>query len=303
VDADVGQSEIGFPTTVGLGRATADLRRVGDAVRVAMSFAGVTSPARNMVGVLVATRRMVDRARVDHFQRVLVNTGGLVAGEGGRFLKQAKIDLLDPDLVIALAPPGQLAPILRPYEGRARPRILDVPPLSAPRRRSTCARARFRDERLDRALEGAVALRLALNTRGAPGAVVLGQPPLFAGAPLVGSEQLGAERATGRRILHAERHGDGIAVVTETRPSAAECGALSAALGVSTVEGYGLDEMIGMLAGLEDAQGELRGLGVVGAVDFAARTIDVRTAVPAGRIAVVTIGRERLPITRCAESP
>jgi polynucleotide 5'-kinase involved in rRNA processing len=276
---------------------------VGDAARVAMSFAGVTSPARNMVGVLVATRRMVDRARSGDFQRVLVNTGGLVAGEGGRLLKQAKIDWLDPDLVIALAPPGQLASILRPYEGRARPRILDVPPLPAPRRRSPCARARFRAERLDRALEDAVALRLAPRTRGAPGGVVLDQPPLFAGEPLAGSEPLAAERATGRRILHAERHGDGIAVVSETRPGAAECGALSAALGVSAVHGYGLDEMVGMLAGLEDTEGELRGLGIVSAIDFAARTIDVRTAVPAGRIAVVTIGREGLSTTRCAESP
>ena len=42
VDADVGQSEIGPPTTVGLGRVTGPLGRLADAEVLALEFVGDT---------------------------------------------------------------------------------------------------------------------------------------------------------------------------------------------------------------------------------------------------------------------
>src|SRR5713101_6858164 len=63
VDSDVGQSEIGPPTTVGLGRMAARVTRLSDAEPIAFQFVGVSSPARDIRGVAEAARRMVDRAR------------------------------------------------------------------------------------------------------------------------------------------------------------------------------------------------------------------------------------------------
>ena len=51
VDGDVGQSEIGPPTTVGLGHVTGPVTRVSEAASLALQFVGVSSPARDLRGV------------------------------------------------------------------------------------------------------------------------------------------------------------------------------------------------------------------------------------------------------------
>jgi len=91
----------------------------------------------------------VTRARAQGIARVLVDTGGLIAGDLGRTLKQAKIDLLDPDLVICLARGGECEAVLRPYRVGARPRIVRLAPSPAARSRNAEMRRRYRDEALD----------------------------------------------------------------------------------------------------------------------------------------------------------
>ena len=58
IDADLGQSEIGPPTTIGLGRIRRRVGRLADADVVALYIVGVTSPARHLLRVVVGTRRM-----------------------------------------------------------------------------------------------------------------------------------------------------------------------------------------------------------------------------------------------------
>src|SRR5215510_11503725 len=52
VDSDVGQSEIGPPSTVGLGEVAGPLTRPAEARLVALQFVGVSSPARDIRGVV-----------------------------------------------------------------------------------------------------------------------------------------------------------------------------------------------------------------------------------------------------------
>src|SRR6266481_3255971 len=122
VDADVGQSEIGPPTTVGLGRVSGALARLGDAEVIALEFVGDTSPVRYIRETADATGRLVRRALDAGFERVLVDTGGLVEGPLGLALKRAKVRAADPDLVLVLQRREESEPIeraLREYLARA----------------------------------------------------------------------------------------------------------------------------------------------------------------------------------------
>src|SRR5438445_86631 len=83
VDADVGQSEIGPPTTVGLGHVAGAVARLGDAEVIALEFVGDTSPVPYIRETADATGRLVRRALDAGFERVLVDTGGLVEGPLG----------------------------------------------------------------------------------------------------------------------------------------------------------------------------------------------------------------------------
>jgi polynucleotide 5'-kinase involved in rRNA processing len=252
---------------------------------------GTTSAARNVVSAVVGVRRMLDRARALDLEHVIVDTSGLIAGDLGRTLKQAKIDVTDPDLVICLEAHGECEPIVHPYARRDRPRIVRLPPLAAPRRRSADDRRRHRAAALARHLAAARPQTLDLAR------VALRQPALLIGEPLGAVQLLDASDAAGTPVLWGERSDAAIALVAERRLTPAETGRIAGALGGGTVVSHGLDELVGVLAGLDDLHGEMRGIGVVRAVDFRAREMVVDTAVPADVIAVVTVGKERFEET------
>src|SRR5919204_1805646 len=150
VDADVGQSEIGPPTTIGLGRVTGALARLADADVLALEFVGDTSPVRYIRETADATGRLVRRALAAGFERVLVDTGGLVEGPLGLALKRAKIRAVDPDLVLVLQRRDESEPIARALEsGEERPRVVRLAPSPALLRR-TATRRREHPERIPR---------------------------------------------------------------------------------------------------------------------------------------------------------
>src|SRR5438093_12336399 len=148
VDADVGQSEIGPPTTVGLGHVAGAVARLGDAEVIALEFVGDTSPVRYIRETADATGRLVRRALDAGFERVLVDTGGLVEGPLGLALKRAKVRAADPDLVLVLQRSDESEPIARALERDVRPRVVRLAPSPAVVRRSAARRREHRERAL-----------------------------------------------------------------------------------------------------------------------------------------------------------
>jgi polynucleotide 5'-hydroxyl-kinase GRC3/NOL9 len=286
VDADLGQSEIGPPTTIGLGRVTRPLARLSDADVLALRFVGVTSPARDALAAVTGTRLLVDRARRLGFEKIVIDTSGLVRGDIGRRLKQAKIDVLGPDLIVALQRAGECEPILHAYAPASRPRVLRLPGFVPVRRRTPDDRRRHRERALAAHLSGARAITLDLSR------VVLRTPALFIGTP-IGAEALRTvDGALETEIVWAESRAGELVVVS---PALGELRlkAMGRALGAVTVMHHDVEDLVHVLAGLDDASLDTVGLGVITAIDFTARRMTVVTAVPPGRVASVSIGRER----------
>jgi polynucleotide 5'-hydroxyl-kinase GRC3/NOL9 len=170
VDADLGQSDVGPPTTVGLGLVRWPLASLEEAEVVGLEFLGMTSPARCMRETGDATARLVARALEAGCRRALVDTSGLVEGDFGRALKRIKIDRVRPDLLIALQRGEECEPILKSYEDRIT--VVRLPAARAGRR-TQAQRRRHRQRALDAHLAGAtpVVLDLArVAARTAPAA-------------------------------------------------------------------------------------------------------------------------------------
>jgi polynucleotide 5'-hydroxyl-kinase GRC3/NOL9 len=112
LDADVGQSTVGPPTTVGLRlcRSRSDIEPVGKAD--ALAFVGSTSPQGHLLQLVAGTRVLLDRARGEGADVVIVDTTGLVSGVYGQVLKYNKVAVLQPDLVIGLSRGEELEPLL-----------------------------------------------------------------------------------------------------------------------------------------------------------------------------------------------
>src|SRR5207302_1282598 len=109
------------------------------------------------------------------------------------------------------------------------------------------ARRRYRDEALARYFAGSQ--RIVLDLRS----VVLKRPALFAGEPLNAAKLAEAAAAVGHDITWAERRDTDTAVLTETTLTANAAHRLSPIFGGGPVVAYALDDLIGTLAGVDDA--------------------------------------------------
>jgi polynucleotide 5'-kinase involved in rRNA processing len=114
LDADVGQSHVGPPTTVGLRlcRAVQDLEPESLSRADHVAFVGSTSPQGHLLPLVAGTRMLLDRARAEDADLVVVDTTGLVSGVYGQILKFHKTALLQPELVIGLARGEELEPLV-----------------------------------------------------------------------------------------------------------------------------------------------------------------------------------------------
>jgi polynucleotide 5'-hydroxyl-kinase GRC3/NOL9 len=159
VDADVGQSEIGPPSTVGLGAVRRPLARTGDAEPVRLEFVGVTSPGRQPWRIAELTGRLAAQARAE-FDRVVVDTSGFVAGGFAAAFKQRKIAAVDPDAVVAVQGADECEHILRALPAGTRARVIRIAAVGGARPRSPAVRRRHREAAFARHLEGARAVVL-----------------------------------------------------------------------------------------------------------------------------------------------
>lgn len=112
VDADLGQSTIGPPGTVGL-------KVVGSADELqepftpdAMSFVGSMSPRGHVLPLVTGTAKLVMRAIELGARLIVVDTSGLIDGVAGQMLKLTKAELCRPHRAVALSHGGELEPIV-----------------------------------------------------------------------------------------------------------------------------------------------------------------------------------------------
>ena len=114
VDADIVQSTIGPPTTVGLKlcAGTETLSRETLRASDGLGFVGSLVPKGHLLPLVTTTAKLVDKAREAGCRLVVVDTTGLVSGIYGQTLKFFKMDLVRPDLIVAFERGGELEPVL-----------------------------------------------------------------------------------------------------------------------------------------------------------------------------------------------
>jgi polynucleotide 5'-hydroxyl-kinase GRC3/NOL9 len=133
LDADLGQSTYGLPTTLNLIRFLPD-PEPPEPECVARIFVGATSPVGHLLPTLVGCRRLLDRAQQLGIPVTLIDTTGLVEGPLAVEFKLHKIDLLQPTHLLALARGHELDPLLRACARRADLHICRLPVAAVLRR-------------------------------------------------------------------------------------------------------------------------------------------------------------------------
>jgi len=196
VDTDVGQSDIGPPTTVGLGMVDRPVRQMLHIPLTAAYFTGDTSAAAAFPWVLEGSARLVARAQELGASIVILDTSGWVEGPAAVAAKLRKIRRIGPRHVIAIQQAEELEPILARVP--AATVIHRLRPAPGVRRRSPRERRAFREQQFARYFRGARTAIVALGPvraervvahagrRVPPGRVIAELPPRALRHRLVG---------------------------------------------------------------------------------------------------------------------
>ena len=148
VDADIVQSSVGPPTTVGLKLVTPDVDMTRAGLRSAdgLGFVGTLIPKGHLLPLISSTARLVRRAAESGAHLIIVDTTSLVSGIYGQTLKFFKMDLVSPDFVVAFERGGELEPVVGLAQRFTPAEVVELEVDPDVRVRSVDERMTFREE-------------------------------------------------------------------------------------------------------------------------------------------------------------
>ena len=161
VDGDMGQATLGPPTTMTLALGEPGDETFPPTGPRFRTFVGDVSPRRHMLPTLVGAHKLVRKAREAKTTAIVFDTTGLVdPAQGGGELKRAKVDLLQPTVVVGIQRGNELEHLLVPLRRSRRTRVIDLPAPRTARRREVPVRQEHRATRFRRYFEGAHTLEI-----------------------------------------------------------------------------------------------------------------------------------------------
>lgn len=263
VDADLGQSDIGLPTTIGMGFVERPIERLREITCRAAYFVGATSPAGHLLPTVVGTKLMVERALAMGAEAVIVDTDGLVHGGVGWALKHHTFEALHPTHVVLLQSAGELTHYQRQWHGIVWTQVLSVPVPEAVVPKSREMRRAFRQERFREWLHQCREVTLSLaNLRWRN--TLLGQ-----GVSVPPTARHRLSELLGTTVLHAERVGDMALVIVDRPPAVSDFTPAKELFGgVPFLQWRTPSHYEQLLVGLLDFNGELLHLGLSFRLDF-----------------------------------
>lgn len=163
VDADIGQSFLGPPTTIGFSIFKSDLTWELILSPPEIFFVGSTTPEGCFPIHLKGVKRMADKAHSSGADIIIVDTTGFILGEAGKELKRRKIDLLSPKFLITLQKSTEIEPLLELYQGNSHYKMIRLPLSDQVKPRTMEERRVYRTNKFQDYFKHAVIQELAIE--------------------------------------------------------------------------------------------------------------------------------------------
>jgi polynucleotide 5'-hydroxyl-kinase GRC3/NOL9 len=274
VDADVGQSNVGPPGTIGLVVLQEPFEALRDLTPTALAFVGAVAPEGRLLEMVLGLQEMVARAEREIAEVTLIDTTGFIHGPVARALKSSKIRAIAPRHCVALGGGEALRSLLRGYEHLVDLTVHWLPVSPQVQARSREARRQAREEAFQAYFEGAGEVELDLEQ------VLLTGFHCRSGQPLPGSLRSYWQDLVPAHVFYAERTPEGLTLVLdrllapdERRTLEEESGERPFLIDASLFEG--------LLVGLHDGRREFLALGLIEQWHFQRGRIRLRSPLPA----------------------
>ena len=267
LDADIGQSDVGPPGTIGLLLVDSPLIHPKLSEPSALFFVGDVTPRGHLLPMVVGSLRLARLARERGADVTLVNTTGMIRGGAARALKRFKLAALNPTRVLLIQREGEAEHIRRLVPGGAR--VVDMTPPPYVSEKYSSLRRMSRRSAYARYLEGGTLRSYDLDEVGLVGT--------FLGSGVPKPDLLEPfSRSLGCRLLYLEEAPDAIAMLCEGRPKTGTL-KLIAELTGKEVRYTTPERLRGLYLGLLSDDGLCAAVGLLERLDLESREIEVRT--------------------------
>ena len=285
VDADLGQSDIGPPSTIGFSRINSYVRDLFEIEAESAYFVGVTSPTGAVKRVLEGLTILKNKALEVGTDFLIINTDGWVEGEDATEYKIRLVDHVGPDVVVGIQYEDELAPILNALK---KTMTVAVESPLVVHRRNREKRKVLRELSYTKYLKGAKVQSFPLNWIMVEGGV-------FGAGRVPTLERMRMIRDwLGRYPVYCEETSTMVFVVLRKGQWVDEeqIGRVEERLG-KRLKVIGEGEEEGLLVALHDEQGEFLGIGVLSGVDYKRKVIKVYTPISED-VAIIRFGQIKL---------
>lgn len=289
LDADLGQGEVGPPGTLGAVRLEQPAAALNDLKPRAMAFVGDTTPVGHFLPVIQGTRRLVRHCLDRQDDVVFVDTSGMVAGRMAEKLKLAKLDALEPDLVVVVQRNNELERLATLMQLSSPAPVLFVRSPRELRTKTQVYRRVQRANRTRRHFEGAQ--RYELDA----GQVRVIDAWLYNGMALSARDLQLAGDALGTSVPHGEHTADGVYLCVTGTPNREGFADLQEQFKRRRVTVCPAAHLQHLLVGLIGPEGRLVDIGLLQGINFERAVMSILT--PARSVAEVRMlhfGRLRL---------
>ena len=287
VDADIGQSQIGPPTTIGMksfgprddtqlpsaqesGQNRVENGIVFDGTADSLYFVGDVSPNGHFLETLTGVRLMVDNAREADADFIVVDTTGYVHDPPAVILKQHKIELIRPNHLVCIGRSTEFEQITACYSQQAWLNIHYLLPHRSVRLKSGRLRNRYRKDRFDMYFSESTVQQLPFEQiRG-------GRTPFFIGRPANEKELEILSGLAETQVHHAEWGHRTLCCIVSKHLSRATISHIKNYLSLTRVTVEVSTYFKRRLVALIDSTGKTSAIGVIEAVDFQKRELSVR---------------------------
>ena len=277
IDADVGQSDIGPPTTIGLGVAEEKVAALGDIPLYDAVFVGSTSPYGIFHRCVSAISTLKDLAEKLGAESIILNTTGWVVDPGGRELKISKIQAFKPSTVIGLGEKGELEHLLKFFEKQFR--VLRLPPAAYARRRSRDDRRAIRKFTYAKWFENSKEIEISFTN------IASAYSFIFSGSKFSVNELKLYSKIIGAKVLYGESCPEVYVFVVEDN-SKVKIDRIATKKALFLTPSF----FKHLLVGISSREKMFEGLGIITDIDFQEWNMKILTNVPCERAENIQFG-------------
>jgi len=272
-DVDMGQSDLGPPTTIGMVLINKPIKNLAEVSADALYFVGSTSPLNYFLPTICGTKKLVDEGKKKGAEIIIVDTTGLVKGNPGRTLKENMIDIISPSHIIALQRRDELEHILKNINLTDRIVIHRLSPCTEVKRKTYFQRREAREEKFREYFKQSSSLKINLSNLNIKGTY-------YCSGVALGEEELSfLEKTLMTEMVYAEKTPEVIFMITKEELFKRLSGFFR------TKKRFNVEKLIitaedkfkNLLVSLDDRQGFVVSLGIIQKCDFKRKIFTVFT--------------------------